>query len=202
MMKLYYHPASTFARRVRVALIEKEVECELRELNLPAREHKADWYGKLNPYNRVPTLQDGDFVLYESSAILLYLEARNPHPALIPADIRSRATVDMHLRLCDGQLGRYAGVILFPKRFLPEERWDVAGMNAARQEIDKHFAIVEQQLAEQSYLVGESFTLADIAYLPFLHFLTLMEVKAGPRVLAWAERVLARPSAKATVPAR
>ena len=48
-MKLYFHPASTFARRVRVALSEKQITCELRELDLPAREHKSDWYAKLNP---------------------------------------------------------------------------------------------------------------------------------------------------------
>jgi glutathione S-transferase len=201
-MKLYYHPASTFARRVRVALLEKGIHCELRELDLPAREHKSDWYAALNPYARVPTLEDEGFVLYESSAILMYLEATHPAPALLPADVRGRATVDMHLRLCDGQLGRYAGAILFPKRFLPPERWDAVAIGAARQEIDRHLAIVETQLADRPYLVGDAFTLADVAYLPFLHFLALMEVRAGPRVNAWAQRVLARPSATATVPAR
>jgi glutathione S-transferase len=110
--------------------------------------------------------------------------------------------VDMHLRLCDAHLGRYAGAILMPKRFLPEVNWDRAAIAAAQQQIDAHLAIVERDLGGRSYLVGESFTLADIAYLPFLHFLSLMEVSAGPNVKAWAERVLARPSAQATVPAR
>ena len=166
------------------------------------REHKSDWYAQLNPYTRVPTLQDEDLVLGPSLSILMYLEDRNPQPALLPAGIRARALVDMHLRLCDSQLGRHAGIILFPKRFLPEERWDLAAMAAARLEIDKHFAIVEQQLGERPYRVGDSFTLADVAYLPFLQFLAMMQVQAGPRVTAWAGRVLARPSAQATVPAR
>ncbi|MEJ0008898.1 MAG: glutathione binding-like protein [Steroidobacteraceae bacterium] len=51
-------------------------------------------------------------------------------------------------------------------------------------------------------LVGNSFTLADVAYLPFLQFLAMLEVPVGPHLKAWAERVLARPSALATVPAR
>ena len=110
--------------------------------------------------------------------------------------------MDMHLRLCDAHLGRYAGAILLPKRFLPEVNWDRAAIAAAQQQIDAHLATVERDLGGRSYLVGESFTLADIAYLPFLHFLALMEVSAGPHVKAWAERVLARPSAQATVPAR
>jgi glutathione S-transferase len=75
-------------------------------------------------------------------------------------------------------------------------------MEAARKPIDQHLVTIERELGDRQYLVGDSFTLADIAYLPFLHFLALMEVSAGPRVKAWAERLLARPSARATVPAR
>jgi glutathione S-transferase len=201
-MKLYYFPASTFSRRVRVALLEKDISCELIELSLPTGQHKQDWYAALNPYSKVPTLMIGDLALYESAAILTYLEATHPTPPLLPSDARGRALVDMHVRLCDAHLGRYAGAILMPKRFLPEANWDRQAMEAARQEIDRHLAIIERELGDRPYLVGDSFTLADIVYLPFLHFLALMEVAAGPRVMAWAERVLARPSAQATVPAR
>jgi glutathione S-transferase len=201
-MKLYYYPVSTFARRVCIALLEKHIDCEWVQVDLPAQAHKAASYVALNPYSKVPTLEDDGFVLYESSAILQYLEATHPTPALVPADARGRATVDMHMRLCDAHLGRHAGAILFPKRFLPLERWDLAAMDAAKGEISKHLAIVEQQLGGRPYLVGDSFTLADVAYLPFLQFLSLMDVSVGPRVTAWAARVLARPSAVATVPAR
>lgn len=201
-MKLYHFPASTFSRRVRVALLEKNISCELIEVNLPAGQHKEHWYAALNPYLKVPTLLDGDLVLYESAAILTYLEAVHPTPPLVPDDAASRALVDMHVRLCDAHLGRYAGAILIPKRFLPEAKWDRQAMQAARTEIDRHLVIIERELGDRHYLVGGSFTLADIAYLPFLHFLGVMEVAAGPRVTAWAERLLARPSARATVPAR
>jgi len=201
-LKLYHFPVSTFSRRVRVALLEKNISCELIELNLPAGQHKEDSYAALNPYTKVPTLVDGDLTLYESASILTYLEATHPAPPLIPNDARGRALVDMHVRLCDAHLGRYAGAVLFPKRFLPETNWDRPAMEAARKEIDRHLTIIERELGERQYLVGESFTLGDLAYLPFLHFLAMMEVSAGPRVKAWAERILARPSARATVPAR
>ncbi|HEV2701499.1 MAG TPA: glutathione S-transferase family protein [Steroidobacteraceae bacterium] len=201
-MKLYYYPASTFARRVRIALLEKNITCELAEVDLPGRQHKEDWYAALNPYTKVPTLVDGDFTLYESAAILMYLEATHPAPPLVPQDARGRALVDMHVRLCDAHVGRYAGAVLLPKRFLPEDRWDRPAMAAARQEIERQLVIVEGVLGDRHYLVGDSFSLADVAYLPFLHFLALMEVSVGPRVKAWEERLLARPSARATVPAR
>jgi glutathione S-transferase len=201
-MKLYHFPASTFSRRVRVALLEKNISCELIEVNLPGGQQKENWYAALNPYMKVPTLVDGNFALYESAAILTYLEAIHPTPPLVPDDVRGRALVDMYVRLCDAHLGRCAGAVLFPKRFLPDANWDRPAMEAARKEIDRHLLIIERELGERPYLVGEAFTLADVAYLPFLHFLALMEVSAGPRVQAWAERILGRPSARATVPAR
>jgi len=201
-MKLYYFPASTFSRRVRVALLEKDISCELIELSLPTGQHKQDWYAALNPYAKVPTLVVGDVALYESAAILTYLEATHPTPPLVPNDACGRALVDMHVRLCDAHVGRYAGAILFPKRFVPQANWDLQAMEAARKEIDRHLVIIERELGDRPFLVGDAFTLADVAYLPFLHFLALMEVSAGPRVKSWADRVLARPSAQATVPAR
>ncbi len=201
-MKLYHFPVSTFSRRVRVALLEKHISCELIEVDLPNGKQKEPWYAALNPYMKVPTLVDGELTLYESAAILAYLEATHPTPALTPPDVRGRALVDMQVRLCDAQVGRYAGAILFPKRFLPEARWDRVAMATAREELNRHFTLVEQELGDRQYLVGDAFTLADVAYLPFLHFLAMMDVLAGPRVQAWADRVLARPSARATVPAR
>jgi glutathione S-transferase len=201
-MKLYHFPLSTFARRVRVALLEKCIPCELIEVNLPAGQQREGWYTALNPYMKVPTLVADDVTLYESASILMYLEATHPSPPLLPNDARGRALADLHIRLCDAYLGRYAGAILMPKRFLPEEQWDRAAMQAARTEINRHLAILERELAGRPYLVGESFTLADVAYLPFLQFLSLMELTAGPHIMAWAGRVLARPSALATVPAR
>jgi glutathione S-transferase len=143
MLRLYHHPLSTYARRVRVSLLEKKIEHELIELDMAARAHRSAQYLALNPYGRVPTIDDDGFVLYESAAILLYLEATRPSPALVPADARGRARVDMHLRLCDAQFARHAGTILFPKRFLPKERWDAAAMAQAKVDIEKHLAIVE-----------------------------------------------------------
>lgn len=200
MLRLFTHPLSTYARRVHMALIEKSISFEPQVVDMAARKHRGPEYLAINPYGRVPTLQDGDFILYESSAILAYLEATHPTPALVPADARGRAAVDMHIKLCDLQMSRPTGVIIFPKRFLPRERWDEKAMAQAKSDIEKHLEIVEQQLGRSEYLVGDRFTLADIAYAPFLQFLPLMEIAPPPAVAAWRERLLARPSAKETHP--
>ena len=200
MLKLHYHPLSTFSRRVRIALIEKQIAHEPIVVDMPKGAHKQPAYRALNPYGRVPTIEEDGFVLYESTAILGYLEAMRPKPALAPTEPRQRALVEMHMKLCDLEMGRQTGTIIFPKRFLPKERWNAAAMDEAKKAIEKHLAIVETQLAGKPYLVGEQFSLADVCYIPFLEFLPLMEIAAPPGVAAWRERLLSRPSSVETKP--
>jgi glutathione S-transferase len=200
MIKLFYNPRSTFSRRVHVALLEKKIPFEPVNIDMAVREHKSEAHLSRNPYGRVPAIDDDGFLLYESASILMYLEATHPQPPLVPADPQGRALVDMHMRLCDMQFGRHAGTIIFPRRFLPPERWDHSAMDLARREMELHFAILAAQLEEEAYLVRGAFSLADIAYLPMLHFLPLMDIELPPNLAAWRERLLARPSAKATIP--
>jgi glutathione S-transferase len=200
MRKLYYHPFSTFARRVRIALIEKSIPAELVEVDMVARAHRAPAYLALNPYGRVPTLEEDGFVLYESTAILEYLEATHPTPPLVPADPRGRALVAMHMKLCDLQLARQTGTIIFPKRFLPKERWNEEAMAQAKKEIDKHLEVLENQLKGKEYLVADRYSLVEVCYTPFVEFFPLVEVTPPPAVAAWTARMLERPSAKETRP--
>ena len=194
-IKLHYNPLSTFSRRVLIAFAEKQIPHELVVVDMAAGQHRQQPYLSLNPYGRVPTLEEDGFVLFELTAILNYLEAIQPAPPLVPGDARGRALVDMHMKLCDLQLTRYAGTIIFPKRFLPKERWNTAAMAEAKAEIEKHLAILDKHLAGKIYLVAEQFSLADVCYMPFLEFLPLMEIAPPTAVAAWSQRLLARPSA-------
>lgn len=200
MIRLHCTLTSTFSRRVRIALIEKDIEHEIALVDMAAGEHKSPRYLAMNPYGRVPTLEDDGFVLYESTAIISFLDALKPRPPLFPVDAKARALVEMHMKLCDLELTRYAGTIIFPKRFLPKERWDADAFQQARMPIEKHLAIVARELDGREFLVGDAFTAADLIYIPHLYFLPLMEVDVPPEVQGWAERLLQRPSAVATVP--
>ena len=190
-IRIHYHPFSTYSRRVLMACIEKSIPHELIQIDMAGRKHREQPYLSLNPS-----------VLYESTAILNYLEARHPTPALAPADARGRALVDMHMKLCDLQLTRQAGTIIFPRRFLPKDRWNEAAMAEAKKDIERHLAILETHLGGKTYLVAETFTLADLAYAPFLEFLPLMEIAPPPAVAAWSAQLLSRPSALKTRPAQ
>lgn len=202
MLKLYYHPLSTFTRRVLIALIEKEIPHELILVDMAAGEHNQPTYRALNPYGRVPALAEDNFVLYESTAILNYLEAVWSAPSLVPADPRGRALVDMHMKLCDLELARQTGIIIFPKRFLPEHRWNLPEMAQAKAEIEQHLQILEGALASREYLAGDRYTLAEVCYTPFVQFFPLMDITPPPAVSVWSERILNRPSALQTKPER
>lgn len=201
MIRLHYHPMSTYARRVRIALLEKQIAHELVLVDMAARKHRDPAYLALNPYGRVPTIETDGFVLYESTAILSYLEAMYPQQALVPAGPRERALVDMHMKLCDIQMARQTGTIIFPKRFLPKERWDEKAMAQAKSEIETHLGILERELADRQYLVAGQYTLAEVCYTPFMQFLALMQIAPPPAVARWVEQMLTRPSAVQTAPA-
>jgi glutathione S-transferase len=202
MIRIHGHPFSTYTRRVMMALQEKRIPHEFIAVDMVARKHRDATYLASNPYGRVPLLEEDGFLLFESNAILSYLEATHPEPALVPADPKGRALVDMHLRLCDIQFSNQVGTIIFPKRFLPKERWDTTAMANAKVAIEKHLAIVDQQLAGKEYMVGNRFSLVEISYGPFLDFLPLMEVQPPANVADWTRRVLSRPCAEKTKPAQ
>ena len=201
MLKLHYHPLSTYSRRVRIACLEKGIDIQLVELDMAKGAHRSPDYLRLNPYGRVPTLEEDGFILYESTAILEYLEATHPAPPLVPADARGCALAAMHMKLCDIQLARQTGVIIFPKRFLPKERWDETAMGQAKKEIERHLAVLERQIAGKDWMMGDRYSLVEVCYTPFVEFFPLMEITPPPAVAAWTERMLGRPSARETKPA-
>ena len=117
MLRFHYHPFSTFARRVHITLLEKDIPHEKLLVDLPARAQRQPAYLAMNPYGRVPVIDDAGFVLYESSAIMMYLEQTRGGQRLLPDNAQDKALVDMHLRLCDLQFAPHARNIVFPKRF-------------------------------------------------------------------------------------
>ncbi len=196
MLRLYYTPLSTFSQRVRIALDEKGLEAELVSLDFLKREHRAPEYLEKNPYHRVPTLEHDGFLLYESTVILEYLEAIHPEPALVPADPKLRALVSMHMKLCDVEFGSQTRPLIFPARFLPKERWNAEAMEAARKQVNQHLTILDSQLGDSTWLVGDAFSLAEVCYAPLVRFLDEVGLAPPPRIRAWAERILERPSVK------
>jgi glutathione S-transferase len=201
-MRLYWHPFSLFPRRARIALREKAIPCEEVEVDLPGGATRAPEFRRLNPFGQVPVLEDDGLVIYESLAILEYLEERHPALPLLARDPATRART-RQLMLASGDY--YAGALKrwLPRLFAPEESWDRADQERAVVELGEHLDVLEGVLAGREYLV-DSFSLADVAYAPLVceleacrlgHLLT-----ARPAVRAWVERLRARPAIRATTP--
>ncbi|WP_245912218.1 glutathione S-transferase family protein [Brunnivagina elsteri] len=94
MLKLYHNPISPHSRRVLVALLEKNIECELVEIELNGVPNRPELLA-INPLHHIPVLEDDGFRIIESLAILDYLEAKYPNPSLLPTNAQNLAKVRM-----------------------------------------------------------------------------------------------------------
>jgi len=202
-MRLHWHPFSLFPRRVLLALREKNLAFEEVIVDLPGGATRGEAFRRLNPFGQVPVLEDGDVVLYESVAILEYLEERHPDPPLLPRDPGDRGRAR--------QLMLAAGDYLAPpfkrwltRLFTPEATWNHEDQARAAEEIADHFDVLEGVLGSRDHLVG-TFSLADVCYVPMVCELPMIGLdhllEMRPRVRSWIDRLNARPSVRATSPA-
>lgn len=153
-------------------------------------------YRSLNPNGLVPLLQDGDFVLWESNTIVRYLAAKFGQSPFYPQDLQARAAAEKWM---DWQTSTIAGpfrtVFWGMVRTVAEQR-DMKQIEAATAELEQHFAIVEQTLANQPYLSGEAFGFGDIPLGSFIYGWFEMPIKRQPRphMERWYQRLCARPA--------
>jgi glutathione S-transferase len=165
-MKLYMHPASTMSRPVRLLIAEHELPVSEQLVDLLAGEQRKEAYRALNPNRLVPMLEDGDFRLTESSAILKYLAAKFELP-LYPRDLRRRARVDEAMDWFNSQFLRdYGHNLVFPQLF-PHLRRPTEELNAGTiawgktrsrvwlSVLDTHY------LGQSRYVAGDAITIAD-----------------------------------------
>lgn len=172
------------------------------EIGLPFVRHDVggrfgmdDAYLAKNPNALIPTIEDGDLILWESNAILRYLAARHGSPALWPADPAARAMadrwMDWQFAFADAQRDAFLALV----RHKPEER-DMAALARSAQQSGKAMQILDEVLATQPWLSGDAFGLADVPMGVYAHtFFTLdMERPDVPHVRAWYDRLRARPA--------
>ncbi|CAI8812744.1 glutathione S-transferase family protein [Methylocaldum szegediense] len=204
-MKLYYHPFSPFARKPRLAAALLGIELETEKVDLFAGEGQRPEFLKLNPQGKVPTLTDGDFSLWESNAIVLYLASKAAKSPLWPDDARSRADI---LRWQFWETSSWAPacmVYLYEnilKSMLGRGDPDAEELKKADEKFHRCAKLLNDHLAKQAWLVGDSMTLADISVAPTLmHAESAKYPLAGyDHIRAWFDKIRQLPAWTSTEP--
>jgi len=199
-------PGSPFARAVMITLEEKGSAWQLSPLDPGSL--KAEEHLRRHPFGKMPVLQHGDFILYETQAILRYLDRVVPDPPLSPEDPRIAARMDQLMGINDWYLFQgCANVIAFQRivgpRLLGLEP-DLDAIAAAMPRADIVFAQVSRFLADQPFLTGEAISLADLLIGPQIEFFARTpewaELTRGrPNIVGWHERLEARSSFRKTL---
>jgi glutathione S-transferase len=181
MITLYNAARCPYVARVRIVLAEKGIEYETVEIDLSDR---PAWYYEKNPTGRVPTIEEDDGrPLPESVVIMEFLEERYPEPALLPPDPADRAFVRL-LIFRDNELTS-------PYYALRREE------EGTREQFDAALGTFDARLAEQPYLGGAEYSLADIALVPwFLRAREMLgvELDGFPSLADWLARLEERPA--------
>ena len=199
MMQFYYSRLSINARRVWVTLLEKKLEFEPIMLKLNGDQFQADFL-KLNPFHHIPVLVDEDFKIFESLAILDYLEAKYPSPSFMPTHAQDIAKVRMIELITVNELPP-ASIVLM------KEMLEVAVEDKKIEQAKQTMAIALQYFEDNLtgndlYFLGEQLTYADIVAGTAVDAIPNLGVSLEPysKVTQWIENLRQRPSWQKTVP--
>ncbi len=169
-------------------LFEKGMDFEIRDIDLY---NKPEDISVMNPYGQVPILVERDLILYESNIINEYIDERFPHPQLMPADPVMRARTRLFLYNFEKELFVHVSVL--------ENRssTDTKAQDIARQNIRDRLAQLAPMLLKNKYMLGEEFSMLDVAVAPLLwrldHYGIELPKNAAP-IQKYAERIFSRPA--------
>ena len=201
-MVLYGHPGSGCTQRVLVMLAEKGAEAEIVMIDMSKGEQKHPDHLARQPFGVIPALQVDGFVMYESRAIARYLNERLPGENFIPAAAKARALMEQWLSveysyLTPGQSKIFMNRLVYPMMGAPV---DEAAIQRGTEQVREVFAVFERHLADNIYLAGETYSLADMTLLPALFALSVSGagdlIAEFPNVAEWADLITNRPAWK------
>lgn len=197
-MKVHGFPLSPFVRKVHVLAAEKGVAIEM-VLGKPG-EPSAEFLAA-SPFRKIPALQDGDFNLADSTAIVTYIDALHPEPPMLPGDARAKARAIWFEEFADTILVAAGGKVLFNRLVGPKLLGipgDEAVAEQGMKELGPIMDYLEAHAPDGGWLAGDGFSIGDIAVACGLRSLGYIGLEPDParhpRAAAWYERVTARPS--------
>jgi GST-like protein len=160
MIKFYFHPSPNPAK---VALLLEEIQLPYEVVPIDTRrgEQFSPEFRAINPNSKTPAIVDGDVPVFDSNAILLYL-ADKTGKFLLPNTLRGRGELLSWLMFVATGIGPYSGQAVHFKHFAPDPKDDYA-LNRYLYEADRHWGILEDRLTRGRYVLGETYTIVDMA---------------------------------------
>jgi glutathione S-transferase len=186
-------------RAFRALWIAKEIGLDYEHVPIEIGEagaRKAE-YLAVNPNGRLPAIEDDGFVLWESLAITLYLAKKHSMGRLYPADLHDEAKCWQWSLWALNEVDRGVNIWSLHAVRLPPADRDPERLAEALKVIAKPFRVLDEALSERPYLLGESFTVADLNVAAVISRAIDMDLGATPRLGAWLRRCLERPAALA-----
>jgi glutathione S-transferase len=187
----------------RIALAEKGVPHKHTEIMPHTPQVDA-----IHPFGKIPVMRHGEVTLCESRAICGYIDNTFDGPKLVPADCAKAAQVEQWVSIVNTHIDptwvrQYLGAHFFPKT--PDGSPDRAIIEAALPKMEQQFAAMDRAVAATGHLVGDTFTLADINFMPILFYMGIKPesnalMQRMPALKAYSDRHMARKSVQATVP--
>jgi glutathione S-transferase len=203
-IRLYEIVGSPNARRVTAVAHELGIDVEFVPQDWRKGDTRKPEFLAMNPNGKVPVLQDGDFVLWESNAILVYLAELKPEKKLLPQDPKGRANV---LRWMFWQAAHFeppCGTVTMERVFktMGGGQPDQATLDRVLPDLDKYAKVLDGQLAKTEFVASNELTIADFSIAASLVYRqpAQIDLTPYPHVQKWMERMEARESWKKSAP--
>jgi glutathione S-transferase len=192
-----YTAATPNGWKISIALEEMGLDYTVHALSFSQQEQKAEWYLKINPNGRIPAIVDrgnGDFAVFESGAILIYLAEKARR--LMPADTKGRSRVIQWLMFQMAGIGPMMGQANVFLRYAPEKI--PYAIDRYQREVRRLFEVLEGQLATHEYVAGDEYSIADIAHWAWIsgHEWSGVNLDGLPHLTRWMNAVGERPAVK------
>jgi glutathione S-transferase len=204
-MKLYDAPMSPNSRVPRLIASEVGIPLDLALVEFSKGDHKKASFLAINPNGKVPVLQDGNFILWESSAIAVYLASQKPSAGLAPATPKERADMDRWILWTAYHLAPALVKIVFQrviKKMFNMGPPDEPTVAQGFAEFERFAGVLDTHLSHHPYLANDQLSVADfVAAVNFIYRKEAqLDISKWKHIQAWLERIESRPSWAATAP--
>ncbi len=198
-MNFYTVNGSPNCRKVHALINYLDLDVQINELDIFTGELATPEFKALNPNGMVPVLEDGNFLLWESNAIMQYLAAKAPESSFYPADPQQRADIHRWQNWEQNHFNRATGTILFEnmlKCIFKIGEPDAEKVAAATEDFHQHAKLLDAHLVGRDYMLGDKLTVADFSVASFSEYFDTAKVpfRKYSNLIAWLERLEAIPA--------